>query len=194
MPAGGGGPACYGAQMVRRSIRPATLIAAVLLPALAGCAAERARFPSLAQRPAERAYGSLRPVTPDAIAPLPPAPPAAGLVARLVQLRDQARAAHERFAARQAAAARLSLAAAGAAPGSDAWSRAQIALAALDAARSETMVAMADLDSLLVAAQQHSAGDPGADLFAIAALQAEVDGLITQEDQAIGTLRETAGG
>jgi len=175
-------------------IRTAALTA-LLGPILATTAcADRDRFPSLARRPAERAYGTALPApgpTPDAQAPIPAD---ASLVARLTALTDQARKADAKFIARRPAAERAVSAARGTAVGSDAWSVAQVALAELDSARSEGMVAMADLDRLLVVAAQGAVDGPRADLDAVAPAHAEVDHLMDTELATLNTLRARVGG
>ena len=144
------------------------------------------RFPSLATRPGERVSGTLEP------APAPPLPPAtAATGSRVAALREQALAAHRTFAERRSSAESLSNAARGAAPGTEAWSVAQVALADLEAARSQAMVALADLDALYVAAQDAavSSGGESGDLAAVAAARDEVIRLIGEEDATLAALR-----
>ena len=130
----------------------ATLLSALLC----GCTSD-GQFPSLAKRPAElvaegRIARSALPAT-----PLPPAvqglslPLPADLPGRVAALGEAGRGARRRFEERRGAAQRAVAAAAGAAPASDAWSRATVALADLSAARSETAVPLAELDQLYVA-------------------------------------------
>ncbi len=165
-----------------------TLVAFALL--VGGCTSDRGRFPSLAKRPAERAFGTAQPVNvpvvPDATAPLPPS---ADVAARITALREQARSAHRTFESRQPIAARAAGAARGAAVGGEAWSVAQVALARLDSARSQGMVPMADLDRMLIVAEQAAAVEPNDDLIVIRAAQEEVSGLIADEDRTIANLR-----
>jgi hypothetical protein len=156
------------------------------LTVLAACASTgEGRYPSLATRPGERISGTAEPV------PAPPRPPATEATgSRLAQLRAQARAAHARFGERRASAAALSAAAQGAAVASEAWSVAQVALAGLEATRSEAMIALADLDSLYVAARQASvATDGSGDLDAIAGARDEVIGWVGEEDTVLASLR-----
>ena len=161
---------------------------AILFPLvmLAGCAsASGGNYPSLATRPGERVSGSAAPVP--ASAP-PPATAATG--SRIAQLRAQAQAAHARFGERRASAASLSAAAQGAAVGSEAWSVAQVSLASLEAARSEAMIALADLDSLYVAAKIEAVPTDGSgDVDAIGVVRTDVIGLIGEEDATLSTLR-----
>jgi len=142
-------------------------------------------FPSLATRPGERVSGTL--------APAPrPAPPAATAVtgSRLAGLQASALTAHRRFGELRGRAEQLSTAARGAAIASEAWSVAQIALAELESARSETAVALADLDSLYIAAAAAAVPTAGSgDLDAIGAARAEVTGWVAQDDAVLDRLR-----
>ena len=161
---------------------------AILFPLalLAACAsASGGKYPSLATRPGERVSGTAEPVP--VLAP-PPATAATG--SRIAQLRAQARAAHARFGERRASAATLSAAAQGSAVASEAWSVAQVALASLEAARSEAMIALADLDSLYVSAKDQAAlTDGSGDVDAIGAVRDDVIALIGEEDSTLSDLR-----
>jgi len=169
------------------SIRLAAPVLALL--ALSACTADRTRFPSLAMRPAERAYGILQPATPAPGLPLTAQVLAgADLSTRVATLRDAARTAHARFLDQQGAATRLIEAAKGAAPGTDAWSSAAIALAGLTSARGQGMVALADLDRLLIAATEKAAIGPDADLQTVSPAHHEVAALLAEEDRVIAAL------
>jgi hypothetical protein len=122
------------------------LIAALGAVSLAaGCAAD-GPYPSLAQRPAERAYAEER----DAPDPPPPYyPDDPTLAAKLQPLVDQAEAGRGAFDAAYSAAAPL-VAKAGAS-GSDSWIVAQQAVSRVTAAQAQTTRALADLDQLAVA-------------------------------------------
>lgn len=182
----------YGPRMARLSIRIAAPLGALL--ALTACNADRARFPSLAIRPAERAYGTGQPVTPTASAPLPVQLHAgADLSARVAALRETARAAHLRFLEQHGPALRLAEAARGAKPGTDAWSRAMVALAGLTSARSEGMVALAELDRLMIAATETTALGSGADLAIVAPAHSEVEARLDGEDRVISELGNAIG-
>ena len=161
---------------------------AILFPLalMAACTtAQGHAYPSLAIRPGERVSGTAQPV------PAPAAPPAtAATGSRTAQLRTQARAAHTRFGERRASATTLSAAARGAAVGSEAWSDAQIALASLEAARSEAMIALADLDSLYVTARIDAVPTEGSgDVDAIGAAREDVIAMIGEEDATLAALR-----
>lgn len=174
------------------SPRCAALVTALLL---AGCAGGRDRFPSLAVRPAERAFGSAQPANP---APAPdaaqPLPATVSVVQRVAALKDQAADARRTFDAARPQAARLASAARGAAPGSEAWSVAQVALAKLDSARSQAMVAMADLDRMLVVSAQAAVEGSDSDLKLVQAAQAEVSSQIADQDATIAALRSQVAG
>ena len=167
-------------------MRVAILIPLALLALLAACASPGSdRYPSLATRPGERVSGTAEPVP----APAPP-PATAATGSRLAQLRAQALAAHARFGERRGSAASLSAAAQGAAVASEAWSVAQVALASLEATRSEAMIALADLDSLFVDAKNSAVPTGGSgDVDAIGTTRDEVSGWIGEEDATLATLR-----
>ena len=169
-----------GKAMTLRAPHPVLL--AVLLGA---CATPSGQYPSLALRDAERVEGTFEPDTAQATAPAP-APPSAGLLARLSQLRQAAASAHAEFVSAIPAAERLASAAGSV--GSDSWASAQVALAELDSARSEAAVALGDLDVLYIdaalAADQREA---------IGAARAEVVGLVSEEDATLARLRAQVG-
>jgi len=161
----------------------------LLMLALGACNADRSLYPSLAIRPAERAFGSGQPVTPAPNLPLNTQLSAgADLAARVAALRKTALAAHARFAEQHAAATRLAAAARGAPPGTEAWSLATIALAGLESARSQGMIALADLDHLTIAATEMAATGPDADLQTVMPAHREVEALLAEEDRAIADL------
>ncbi len=175
------------------STRCAVTVLALL--ALSACNAERSRFPSLAMRPAERAYGTGQPVRPTENLPLTAQlPGGTDLAGRVTGLRDAARAAHSRFLDQHDAALRLAEAARGAAPGTEAWSRATVALAGLASARSEGMVALAELDRLLIAATETAAFGAAADLAIVALAHSEVEARLDGEDRVIAVLSAAIGG
>ena len=175
----------YGAPMACLSIRIAAPFGALL--ALTACNADRSRFPSLAIRPAERAYGAGQQAAPTAL----PGPAAiADLPGRVAALRQTASASHARFTAQQGMAASLVNAARGSAPGTEAWSRAAIALASLTSARGEGMVALSDLDRLLITATEAAAVGPDSDLKVVAPAHGAVAALLAEEDRTIAALAE----
>jgi hypothetical protein len=155
----------------------ALVIAALLL---GGCASTE-RYPSLAIRDAERAMGTLQPAEPEPY--VPPATPPETLD-RLSRLVADAQAAHQAFLA-AAEKGRATIAAGrGAAEGSDAWSRGQVALADLEASRSQAMITLAELDRLYVDAEL-----AGGELERISAARDVVYALIESESRTIDSWR-----
>ena len=146
---------------------------------LAGCATPDDRYPSLAIRDAERVSGTFEAPEP----PPPPPPPALADASGVDALLAAARAAHADFTAALPAARSRVAAGGGAAPGSDSWAAAQIALAELQSGRSRVGVPMAELDRMFVTALTEGL-DPGT----IATAHGEVDALLKSEDSAIGAL------
>ncbi|MGE3690178.1 MAG: hypothetical protein AB7F98_02215 [Novosphingobium sp.] len=140
-----------------------------------------AGYPSLSRRDVEKSPAA----TPE------PAPPAesADLAPRLAGLVDQARAAHEKFASRRARAEQLATSARGATMASESWSIASVALADLEASRSEAMIALADLDQIYAAARIE-----GGDGATIAAARDQVMAMIGEEDDVLAALRGKLGG
>ncbi len=150
-----------------------------LTAALAACASPQGKYPSLAIRPAERATGTLQPVASEPVlAPVPQA-----TLDCVSQLAADARASYRAFAEVVAGARSAITGARGVAVGEDAWARGAAALADVRAARSKTMVPLADLDRLYVdAATQGEATDR------IAAARDDVEGLVTSEDRTVAEL------
>lgn len=171
------GAACYGTAMRRF----AALV--MLTLSLAACAADQDGFPSLERRPAERVSGTAVPIAAATEeVPVPPTPEVSG---RLGSIENAALNADAKFKARTPETRRLVNAGAGAAVASEGWSVATAALAALEGARSEAMIALADLDAMYAA--ERVAGGDGA---AIAASRDRVLLLIGEEDAVLIALRE----
>jgi hypothetical protein len=165
----------------------------VLLPlafatTLTACSAAR-DYPSLDRRPVERMSGSAQPVAPETPPP-PPAPASPELTARLGQLVEQARTAHQRFGARRGNAERLVSSGGSGAPGSEGWSVATVALSDLESARSDAMLALAELDQLY-ASESVAAAETGNYLSveAIMAARDQVTALVGEEDTILAALR-----
>lgn len=150
-----------------------------LLP-LAGCAREAASYPSLAVRPAERVGGTFTPPPPPLPGPMPE-----GTLGRLGDVQAAARAAHDRFLAQLPRARELAAAGGGAGVESDRWAAAQVALADLDSIRSQTAVALGDLDLLFAEATLSFT-----DRAAVEQTRADVLALIREEDRVLAGLRE----
>lgn len=160
---------------------PASLVFG-LIPVflLSACASTPGEYPSLARRPIERVMGTLTPPPP----PPAPAPVDPAVLRSLDSLLDRVRAADAKFQAREGRVRQVVSAAAGAAKASEAWSVAMIALAELDAARSEGMVALADIDAIYAASRIE--GEPASE--AKAAREA-ANALVTAQDKVIAGLQ-----
>ncbi|MEJ7934689.1 hypothetical protein WG907_10515 [Sphingobium sp. AN558] len=119
-----------------------------LLPSLvlliSGCAGAPQNYPSLARRPIEDA-----PMAKPA-APAPPAPADPALAADLARLIAQADAGRAAFDKAYPTAEKAARAASGSAVSSDAWVAAQAAISTLEAARNDSVSALASLDILYV--------------------------------------------
>ena len=158
------------------------LLLALLVAATsaAGCAENTSKYPSLSIRQAERVSGTFQPPSPE---PAPPAPPEPAVLDRLDSLRADAANANARFLTAAKNAQGPMAAAANAAPGSESWSVAQIALAQVSSARSDTMKALADLDRIYV-----NAVDQGNDLSRITEVRNEVQTVVDSEDRTLAGL------
>ncbi len=155
--------------------------ALLLIPLLAACATpDEDLYPSLALRDAERATGSFEPVAPQPYVP-PPTPQA--VIDHLGQLEADATSAHRAFLAEAPAARRTIVAASGAEFGSDGWARASVALAGLESARSKAMIALADLDRLMV-----DAALEGGELERIVAVRDTVTAQVDEQNETIEDL------
>jgi hypothetical protein len=153
--------------------------ALVIIASLSACkSAEEDGYPSLAIRPAERATGTLQPVTRYVPPPTPPA-----VSDRLAQLGAEVAGTHRAFEQAAPAARSAVNAAKGSGLGSEAWSVAQVAIAGLESARSRAMIALADLDRLYVAAATE-----GGELTRIAAARDAAIGKVEQENATISGL------
>ncbi len=171
----------------KRSMRNLALIAPALA-LLGGCAQDGSRFPSLAIRDAERVSGTAQPVEPQEPAETDPVLPT-GLTDRLAALGEQARESHATFLSRAARARSATSAAAGAPKASDRWAEAIVAFSDVESARSDTMFALAELDSMLAngAVTQADSGEEQG-LLSIVATRAEVAELVAQEDAVLDEL------
>ncbi|KRA82818.1 hypothetical protein [Altererythrobacter sp. Root672] len=156
---------------------------ALTLPALAllltACASASSAYPSLAIRDAERATGTMTPVTPAVIRPAAPA----GVLGRVDQLEAEAAIADKAFTAATPAARRVVGAASGQDVGSENWSVAQVAVAGLEAERAKAVTALADLDRLYV-----DAGVEGTEIDRIAAAREGVTALVERQNAVLEEL------
>lgn len=180
---------------------PIRLILPLLaFPLVGGCTSADG-FPSLARRPAEtatwatagtaqagatgsdRITGSAPAASPAPDTTVTQTPVSADLATRLAQLRESARAAHDRFAGKRTRAAQLVTAARGTAVASEAWAVATVAVAELESARSDAMVSLGELDRLYVAERID-----GGDGVAIAAVRDQVTAWVADEDAVLADL------
>jgi multidrug resistance efflux pump len=112
---------------------------------LSGCAGAHESYPSLARRPIETApIAEVTTPAPVVVAVDPK------LAAEIAQLKVQAEKGRAAFDTAYARAEKLTGAAAGAAVSSDAWVAAQQAISNLEAARNDSISALASLDTLYV--------------------------------------------
>ena len=157
---------------------------AILVPLLvaAGCAAP-GPYPSLAPRPAEKAYAE------DAEERQPtPQPDDPALASEIDRLLAEARAGGADFDAALPAA--QAAASASGAAGSDSWIEAQQNLSRLESARARTTAALADLDRLAV--ERTSAGTLGeADAGRLRAATAEIQALADNQAERLRRLGES---
>ena len=153
-------------------------LSAATLALLAACASPDGAYPSLAVRDVERVSGSME------VEPAPPPPaPAPATLADLEALAENARQAHQRFLDAAPEARSVTNAAAGAPRGSEAWSRAQVAIANLEAQRSQAMIAMADIDRIYVDAATSAIATES-----IRDVRSSIDALVAEEDALIRDL------
>jgi hypothetical protein len=150
---------------------------------LGACAAPQSEYPSLAIRDVERVSGTMQ------VAPAPsPAPPPAFALSQLDGLAEQLRTSQAEFVALTPASRGVVLGAAGQARDSQDWSNAQVAIAELEALRSRTMIAVADLDRLYV-----DATTGGFDTAAIANVRDRAQAIIEHQTDVIVTLQGVLG-
>ena len=166
-------------------LRPAVLTVPILL-LLAGCASDRGQYPSLARRPAERLTASYD-TPPASVEIVRPAPPTT-VTGKLGGLINAAQAADSKFRGREARARSTVGAAAGARIGSESWNVATIAVAELEAARAEAMLALSDLDTLF-----NDTSVAGEDPKSIGGARDTVIGLISRQDRVLAELRGRLG-
>lgn len=175
---------CYGALMHR--LKHFLLVSAIGLPLalpLAACASDGSPYPSLARRAAERIANTSPPVPQASATPLPPDP---AMLTRIEAFAAQARTAHAKFVDYRPHAEALVGQAGDATVASESWSVATVALAELESARSEAMVALAELDALHVANRLEGTAGTSA---AIDAARDAVMVLVGEEDRTLAALR-----
>ena len=165
-------------------IRLPSLLCAALAPLLLSACAQKGDFPSLAPRAVESEdAGASRPETQT------PVPSDADLLARIAALRADAAAGQQAFAADAARAAPL--VAHSGASGSESWVAAQQMVSQMEAARSRTATALAELDALAIsrANQPTNAEDYAALLAALEDVRAIADGQKAEIDWLEAALR-----
>ena len=167
-----------------RPVHILTLAAAAI--ALTGCASDAGPYPSLSIREQERVTGVFDPIEAEPYVPPAPGPETLG---RLGKLHADAQAAHTRFLAVAERTRRPASAGRSAAVGSEAWSVAQVALADLTAARSETLIPLADLDLLYIETQTAEN-----DVTEILKIRSEVEAWAAEEDRVVESLSGGAAG
>lgn len=164
--------------------------ARLLLPALcaltlSACASSGDEFPSLAIRDVERAQGQFEPIAVDPIdVPEIPTNYEGSLENRLATLVESASAAHTRFTRSEAVARRVVAGAGRSAVGSDAWATSQVALSDLESIRSDTAIALAEVDILHIAASVAAE-----DRAQIDAARDSIIAMVQEEDAALAELR-----
>jgi len=164
-----------------------------ILPALAlllsGCLQPMSDFPSLARRDIERSVpaGAIPPAAPDtSTGPVLDA----ATESMLTALDARAAASASSFSQAYGDADRLTRAARGAAPATEAWSMAMLALSGLDIARRDTTELLAELD-LLVSdrlLQEADGKQPAGGAAQIATLRDRVAERAATQDAAIADL------
>ncbi len=158
---------------------------------LTGCASAPGGYPSLARRAIETA--PMAGVVPSASTPAPAPDPA--LDREIAALKAQADKGAAAFESAYATADRLTRAAADAAVSSDAWVAAQQAISNVEAARNDSVSALASLDTLYVRrADAVAGGQAQGGMEAIdaarAAVLASVDGQNDRVDALKGRLQQ----
>ena len=171
-----------------------TLCIAALAALMLSACASGGEYPSLARRDVERIRGIAEPVPAQTPPPEISAPPDANLEERLASLIEQAKAAHERFSSNRQRTERLIAAAAGAKIASERWSVASVALAELESARSNAMIALADIDGLYAAERVEHFQAESNTARAIAHARDTVSVLITEQDSVLAGLRRRLAG
>lgn len=183
---------CYGRAMphtprLYRSTH--RLLALATLASLAGCSGQMAEVPSLGRRAAELADQA---IPPPVIADSVVAPADAARIRGWV---ESASSAHRAFNALADSRRARILAARGSARGSESWAGASVALAELQAARSQTMLPLAELDRFAITESTRDAASRNPALIA-AAQEAvtTIEAMLAAEDREIGALAAAIGG
>ena len=169
--------------MIRRI---AAFVALFTLGAVDAQAATRT-YPSLAKRPIETRDGN----APSPVA-VQPAPADAALVRDVETLGVQATAADSAFKTELGKARGTVAAASGAEPASEAWVAAQMSISNTDAARYDSVAALASLDTLYVGRQDNpDASRVASDIAAIAPVRTRVLAIVDTQNDALDGLRRS---
>jgi len=172
--------------MIRRA---AAFLALFAMGALDVHAQTARPFPSLAKRPVEAVDRFAEPAAPAAVQPAAPDPTLAQTVERLRASAAEADSAFQAQIGRSRAAVQ---AAGGAAPVSEAWVAAQMAISTADAARYESVAALASLDTLHVDRMATADGArAAADAATIAPARETVLAMVDAQNDALDGLRTT---
>ncbi len=144
-------------------------------------------FPSLAKRPAEAQDRTV-----PAPEPIAAAPADAQLLAQVDTLGKQAASGDTAFRQQLDAGRKAVNGARGAAPSSDAWIDAEVAISGLDTARYESVAALAGLDTLYVDRQNsQDAARVTADLAAIDPARTQALAMVDAQNDALDGLRKS---
>lgn len=162
-----------------RRVLPIALTLPVAAVALSGCVSEDG-FPSLAQRPAELNRSIEAPMRRPVEVPSDPV-----LRARIAALVEQARGGDREFAG-ALGPAEAAVARAGGAT-SESWVEAQLAVSRLEATRTATSRALAELDQLALARAEMATN--AEDFAAIETALAEVEAIADSQQQRWNRLR-----
>lgn len=178
--------ACYGSFMFslpRHTPARRRLLALLIATSLAGCSGQMTEVPSLGRRAAELA---------DAVVPAPVISDSALTAADAARLRgwtESASAAHRAFLVLADSRRGRLIAARGSAWGSESWSGASVALAELQAARSQTMLPLAELDRFHITESTRDQASRNPALIAAAQdAVARIETMLAAEDREIAGL------
>ncbi len=145
-------------------------------------------YPSLSKRAAETRDDKA--LDPAVQAPLPPLPADADLAMQVARLSSEVVAGDSAFQQAVPGGRSAVTAARAAAPTSEAWVKAQVAISALDSARYESVAAMAGLDTLYV--ERQNSVDPArvsADLAVIDPVRGRAMAMVDAQNDALDALR-----
>ncbi len=175
---------------MKRTLAP---FLAIALPFCLAACASNDKYPSLSKREAERITGSA-PAAEPIDAGEPPAQPGGNLEEQLITLLDNARTANASFLEIQGEVAATIARSQGADQGSEEWSNAEVALARLEAARSNAMISLGELDQLYADERVAHPGPETPLATRIAEVRNEVSELVISQTEVIQSLAPATGG